>query len=176
MRFKFIWAAVLAMSGAVSVQATPVTWVDTIDVTPDRYISTDASFSYVHNILDDGYTPSIDAIYGYSLSVNLFDDNKEGLEVALVDVPGLLGDRVFFNLSGAEYGGWSLAGQTQLNETGAYAVTITSLIGGFFIGSSTLTVRGEDNGHSVPEPGTLSLLGLGLLGVGAGLRRKKAVR
>ena len=91
---------------------------------------------------------------------------------------------MFFNLSGSEYGGWTLAGQTQLSLTGLYSVTIRSLLGDFYVGGSSLTVRGEELGAtgpvrnpstSVPEPGTLSLFGLGLLGLGfgAGLRKKK---
>jgi len=177
MQFKLIWAAVLAIGGIATAQATPVTWVDSIDFTPDRYVAPHSSFSYVHNILDNGYTPSVDSIYGYSLSVSLFDDNDRGLDVALIDVPGLLGDAIFFNLSGSEYGGWSLEGQTQLSRTGSYGVTITSLVGDFFIGSSTLTVRGDDRGgQSVPEPGTLTLMALGLLGVGAGMRKKKVAQ
>ena len=173
MKFKSVLAAVL-MTGSMAAHATPVTWVDAIDFTPDRYIAPYSSYSYSHNILDNGYNPGVDSIYNYSLNVNLYDDNDRGLDVALINVPGLIGDTIFFNLSGAEYGGWSLEGQTQLTQTGVYGVTITSLIGDFFLGSSTLTVRGEENGsRSVPEPGTLGLLGLGLLGVGAGMRKKK---
>jgi hypothetical protein len=173
MKFKSVLAAVL-MTGSMAAHATPVTWVDSIDFTPDRYIAPYSSYSYSHNILDNGYNPGVDSIYNYALNVNLYDDNDRGLDVALINVPGLIGDTLFFSLSGSEYGGWSLEGQTQLTQTGTYGVTITSLIGDFFLGSSTLTVRGEENGsRSVPEPGTLGLLGLGLLGVGAGMRKKK---
>lgn len=172
MQIKSVLAAAL-LAGSFSAHAVPVTWVDTIDFTPDRYIAPNSSYSYTHNILDNGYNPGVDYIYGYSLSVNLYDDGDRDLDVALIDVPGLLGDTVFFNLSGVEYGGWSLEGLAQLTFTGTYGVTITSLIGDFFLGSSTLTVRGEENSRSVPEPGTLGLLGLGLLGVGAGMRKKK---
>ena len=145
MQFKSVLAAVL-MAGSMAAHATPVTWVDSIDFTPDRYIAPYSSYSYSHNILDNGYTPLVDSIYNYSLNVNLLDDGDRSLDVALINVPGLLGDTIFFNLSGAEYGGWSLEGQTQLSRTGVYGVTINSLIGDFFLGSSTLTVRGEENG------------------------------
>jgi hypothetical protein len=174
MQFKLVLAAMLAAGSIATAQATPVTWVDTIDFTPDRYIAPYSSYSYTHSILDNGYNPGVDSIYNYSLSVNLLDDSDRGLDVALINVPGLFGDTIFFNLSGVEFGGWSLEGQTQLSNTGIYGVTITSLIGDFFLGGSSLTVRGEENdGRSVPEPGTLGLLGLGLLGVGAGMRKKK---
>jgi hypothetical protein len=174
---KLILAAVLTIGSVTTANAALVTWVDTIDFTPDRYVAQYSSFSYTHNILDNGYTPTVDSILGYSLNVNLLDDRDRNLEVALVNVPGLTGDTMFFNLSGSEYGGWSLAGQTQLSANGLYSVTISSLLGDFFVGGSTLTVRGDERGStSVPEPGTLSLFGLGLLALGSGLRKRKALQ
>jgi len=56
------------------------------------------------------------------------------------------------------------------NGAGSRSVTvaISSLLGDFYLGSSTLTVQG----HSVPEPGTLALFGAALLGFGL-IRRKR---
>ena len=130
-----------------------------IDFNPDRYIAPNSPASYTHDIRDDGYRPLLDSIVGYSLNVNLYDDADQQLEVAVLDVPGLLGDKVFFDLSGEEYGGWSLAGFTQLAITGLYDVTVSSKQGDFYLGSSTFTVRG-DTARSVPEPDSLTLLAL----------------
>ena len=93
----------------------------------------------------------------------------------MISALGVLGDQVFFDLSGTEYGGWSLLGFAQLSLTGLYDVTISSLSGDFYLGSSTLTVRGQDRGVSVAEPSTLALFGLGLLGFAALARRRKNV-
>jgi hypothetical protein len=157
-------AGALACSTSV-VQATPATWVDNIDFNPDQYIAAKTAFSYTHDIRDDGFQPLQDIVYGYSLSVDLFDNpaTVATKKIALVDVPGTLGDKVYFDLSGQEFGGWSLAGYAQLALTGLYDVTIRSLSGDFFLGSSTLVVRGDDR-HSVPEPGAIALLLLGVLG------------
>jgi len=96
-------------------------------------------------------------------------------------MPGLLGDRAFFDLSGTESGGWSVQGFAQLQSSGKITVTIDSLLGDFYLGDSTLTVNGNSpytvrQKVAVPEPGTLGLMGLGLLGVAfaMGSRRKQA--
>ncbi len=163
MRFirALVCLAAITCTGAAA-NATPVTWVDSIDFNPDRFITSGSSVSYTHDITDNGFTPLVDSIFDYSLSVDLFDDVDRSLEVALVDVAGLVGDRVFFELSGNEFGGWSLAGYTQLALTGLYDVTVSSISGDFFLGGSTLVVRGDQR-QSVPEPGTVGLLVLGLL-------------
>ena len=162
---KWMVSAALG-AGAIGVAgATPITWVDTIDFSPDRYVASNSWASYTHDIRDEGYVPLVDSILGYSLNVNLYDDADQALDVALLDVPGLLGDTVFFELSGEEYGGWSLAGHAQLALTGLYDVTVSSKYGDFYLGSSTLTVRG-DKARSVPEPGPLALVAAVLLAVG----------
>ena len=166
-------AGVMLIGSIAAANATPTTWVDTIDFNPDKYIPSHGSFSYTHDIRDNGYTPLVDPIFGYSLSVDLYDDGDQNSEIALVEVPNLFGqgNQVFFDLSGAEFGGWSLAGYLELTFTDLYDMTVASLRGDFYLGSSTLTVRGDDR-HSVPEPGALALLGLGLLGVGLASRKK----
>jgi len=175
--------AVALLAGSLSANAVPTTWVDTIDWNPDKTIDTHHPYTYTHYITDNGYTPFVDFVTGFHLSVNLYDDGgtRDGMETALVDVPslpGLLGilegaDKRFFNVSGNEFGGWSIIGYLQLLLTGSYTVTIASLQGDFMLGDSTLTVWGEDNSRSVPEPATLSMLGLGLLGLGVFARRRR---
>jgi hypothetical protein len=171
---SLIKGLLLGAIGACSIavaHATPTTWVDNIDFNPDRYITTKTSFSYSHDIRDDGFTPLGDLIYDYSLTVDLYDDGDRELEVALIDSIGVLGDTIFFQLSGQEFGGWSLAGYTQLALTGLYDVTVSALSGDFFLGSSTLVVRGDDR-QSVPEPGTVGMLALAAIGAVWASRRK----
>lgn len=173
---KQLLATGALLGAAVVAQATPATWVDSIDFNPDVYVSQWTSFSYQHDITDNGFVVGTDSVSSYSLNVNLFDDDKkDGLEIALLDLPGWDGDRFFFDLSGQEFGGWSFEGSAQLTSTGKLNVTVDSWLGDFFIGDSTLTAKGnKGNSVSAPEPGTLALMGLGLLGVAGLSRRKKS--
>ena len=70
--------------------------------------------------------------------------------------------------------GWSIAGLFELNLLGSLHVTITALTGDFMFGGSHLVADGYTN--NVPEPSTIALLCIGLLGIAAGARRRKANR
>lgn len=167
---QWIVTGLLGLS-AMSAQAIPTVWTDTLDFNPNILITPSDNYEYTHDITDDGFDIATDTIINYSVLINLFDDSREdGAEVAYVNLPGLLGDRLFFSLSGLEFGGWSLAGHTSLQDSGLLDVTIDSWWGDFYLGDSTLIACGDDV-VSVPEPGTLSLFGLGLLGLALAVRR-----
>jgi hypothetical protein len=168
------WVASLAVLGGSLggvANAGPMTWTDYHNFTPDRLVTILSPVVYTHNIADSGFVPGVSQVNSYSLSFNLYDDkDKRGeREIALFSQPGELFSDIFFNLSGNEGGGWSFAGIWQLEHTGRLTVAISSLLGDFYLGSSTLTVKGS---HSVPEPGTLALFGASLLGFGL-IRRKR---
>ena len=102
---------------------------------------------------------------------------QDGRELAYVDLPGALGDGFVtnFGVSGEEFGGWSILGLLQLNTLGTLTVTISSIMGDFNLTGSTLTATGLANVASVPEPGALGLLGIGLMGMAFSMRRRKHV-
>lgn len=170
------WTTGLALIGAAASSgafAGPMVWVDKYDFTPDRFISTFETVVYSHDITSAGFVVGTDDASSYSLSFNLYDDRDRDMEIALFSQPGYLIDSAFFNLTGAEGGGWSIAGLWQLDTTGHLTVAISSLLGDFYLGDSTLTVKGYKN--SVPEPGTLALFGAALLGFGLMRRKRESV-
>lgn len=165
---KKIGIGAALMLGAGASQATPMTWTDTITFTPNVYLSMGSEFTDQLNIADYGYNPATDTISSYSLNVDLYSPGGQ-LFAALV-VPGTLGNS-FFDIDGLQFGGWSLQGDAQLQKTGVLTMTIVSLLGNFYLGSSTLTASGTGpSTTTVPEPGVLSLMLLGLAGAGLALR------
>ena len=162
----------IGMSGVAA--AAPYTWVDTIDFNPDVYIGSWDSFSYQHDITDQGFDGILqgDYVESYSLTVSLYDDGgrRDWGELAYINQPGLIGDGFFdFSYTSAEYG-WSIAGLLQLNFLGTLDVTINSIYGDFYLDQSTLVADGAT--APVPEPATMLLLGTGLLGLVAFGRKR----
>src|SRR5688572_28426194 len=142
--FKGLLATVL-LAGSFAANAVPMVWTDYRDFNPDIKITNGGSYPYYHDITDgsNGYNPFQDILTGYELAVNLYDDGgaEDGSERARVNVSifgGILGaidgDREYFNLSGTEFGGWSLTGFATLFATGHYFVSIDSLRGDFYLG------------------------------------------
>jgi len=155
----------------------PASWTDSANVN-GVYIGDRQSYTYSHDLTDNGFRPLNDLISSFRLSINLADDDnnlwRDGLEFAFIDLPGIEGDSFVASFgSGEEYGGFSILGLLQLNALGTLTVTISSIMGDFNLVSSVLTAQGVSNVANVPEPGALGLLGVGLLGIALSKRRRK---
>jgi len=168
-------SAFLLVFGVVGV-AGAYTWTDVEDFDPDLYVGWFASQSYTHDLTDVApipFTPLEDLIYSYSLSVAVYDDGGwfDSGEVAFINQPGAIGDGLYNFSWTSQTFGWSIAGLIDLNIDGIIGISIDSWYGDFYIASSTLIAEGIDNAP-VPEPATMLLLGVGLVGL-AGAGRKK---
>ena|SRR5688572_23137762 len=189
-KFKAL-AALTTLAFAGAAHAVPYTWTDYAGDS-GYYLEAGHTYSYAHSISDgdDAYRPGIDSLWGANLAIWLFDDSLLG--DLPFDLP-FIGDRsetVGFSFDGGAWtssrevdGNWFLWDEfdfivTSLLNDGLLSVSIRANNGDFYFGASELTVTG-DRGPvaggpvSVPEPGMLTLLGFGLLGLAFAMRRRR---
>ena len=160
---------VLALGMTFGASAGAATITDTI--IQEAYVSFLGSYTYIHDITDDGFDTG-SAISG-SLQISIYDDARDRFDL-LPEVVLVIVDSFDFDSGGLTFGNFdnSLGIQAlgSLNADGLLQVKVQSLIGDFRVGNSTLSVEVSE----VPVPGTLGLLGAGLAALG--LVRRKAAR
>jgi hypothetical protein len=185
MKKLVIIASVMMMVFSVAgfAGALPGTWTDVVDPANDVFLDNNpftpapGSYSFTHDITDNGFNPFVDFVTSATLDLTLRDDQDKSSEIVLIDLPGLLSDTIYnFTVELADIG-VSLSGLLQLNLSGQLNVSLTSLWGDFFFVDSTLTAYGDENSpvNPVPEPSTVLLLGAGLFGL-LSLGRKKFIK
>ncbi len=167
-------AALVGMAGTANAAFVPATWTDSVGGTVK--IQDGGSYSYVHDLTDNGFRPLTDLITDFSLSINLSDDRDIWGEKAVINVGDLLGGITYkFNFFSDNFNhGATLLGLIELNWLGTLSVTINSDYGDFYFRGSNLVAGGVADTRQVPEPETLAMFGIGLVGVAAAARRRKA--
>ena len=179
---KALLSLACVMAVGTSVPANALVITDMLEANPDIFITKGLSmqsYTYVHNLIDDGFVPGIDHIGSAMLSIRLTDttSNEDSfITVGLGQIeiggnvdnnsqnlPSPAGTFVNFALSAV-----SLA---DLMLDGMLSVTVSSTNRSFYFADSTLTASVVDRPASVPEPLTMALMGIGLLGIGASRRK-----
>src|SRR3954451_10799096 len=92
-------AALVGLAGTAEASLVPATWTDSVGGT--ALINDGGSYSYTHDLTDNGFRPLTDLITDFSLSINLFDDQDLAGEKATIEVADVLGlsNNYSFNFS-----------------------------------------------------------------------------
>lgn len=171
MLFKSLKSLVVAVACLFSVNsfAGLITDIESVNKT----VAFTKSVSWTHNILEQGFT--LGGAESASIVIELRDDKNDPwympFEIALVQLGNFdAEDGGMANPTLAWFGNLGISSLAKLNADGTLFVQVTSTLGDFIVGKSTLSVVTKN--VNVPESSSLVLFGLGLLGLG--LMRRKA--
>jgi len=167
---KFEWIKKIIVASAFLISTSSFAGVITDVVTQQHKIDTFESVSWTHDLTDDGFV--FGSAESATLTIKFWDDSNsfwDFFELATIVVGSIdLEDGDIFHIPVNDWAGsLGVNSLVTLNATGLLNVTVWSTLGDFIVGDSTLTVS------TVPEPSSLILFGMGLLGLGV-LRRRNA--
>jgi hypothetical protein len=166
-------AATFMSAGA---QATPIT--DLVIAAPNEIVTNSISFDFAHSFTDQGFVAGVTKYIDGVLTLRLTDVAAKETGILSIgaqrfNISDIANETL--NTVGGSILKYTLdaASLADLNLDGAINIDIDGTGGNFYFASSSLTVN-TAAAADVPEPMSLGLLAIGMLGLGAARRRRAA--
>lgn len=172
--------SILGFGALAAVHATPISFIDIVDPSSDVKLTDggqNETYTYTHNIVDNGFDSATDLITSADIDIHLVDDENDiwwlggATETVRIRLDNVTQGNAFQVNSGI----YSFNVMTQFLQTdGSLVVTLEARSGDFYFRDSRLEVSADRTAPvaAVPEPGSMALMGLGMLGLGFAARRK----